>query len=503
MGCDYASNPAWRAFVLQWKLMQSLLDRRSLSFWAGSVLIVCYFLYFAGDGLRTGFFPDVMMNISGAWERPLPRLLLDLVWPDEAAYRPTGALTYRALYLSFGLAPLPYRVLSFLLLGANLILAGWLARLLSGSRWAALWAMALFSYQAYLSDLYYSSATLYDLLCFTFGISALALYAHWRIAGSSMRLTQSLVLVLLLLGAIGAKELGLLLPLCLVLFEIFFFRVWPRLGWRSGVPLGLCLLAGLLAAIARFAVPTKLAQNPAYQVGLTPNRILANLEHYGGMLFYIHRDLTPRELLGLAVGALLLAILARSRGAALSLLLFFLLLAPVLLIDPRSLYVIYLPFVFLCAFLAIVLHRLTCLRCFPERILGPLLLLAVLAGLAPLHAYRKPFGNAWIRNDEAQVDTIIDRFHRAVPALPRSATIYIDSDPIAEDDYLLTFTLRLLYRDRDINVIRRKQLHHCPSEGEWSGYTRAYDFTDWKLRELRGRQDACKEGAGATSTPAP
>jgi hypothetical protein len=482
--------------------MQSLHGRRSLFFWAGAVLILCYFLYFAGDGLKAGFFPDVMMNISGAWERPMPRLLLDLIWPDESAYRPVGALAYRGLYQAFGLAPAPYRIASFVLLIGNLILAGWLTRLLSGSRWAALWAMALFSYQAYLSDLYYSSATLYDLLCCSFGIAFLGLYAHWRITASSMRLWQGLVLVVLLLGAIGAKELGLLLPLCLVLFEVFFYGVWPRPNWRALVPLGLCLLVGLCSALARFAVTTKFGQNPAYQVGLTTTRILANLEHYGGMLFYVHRDLTPRELLSIGIGILALAALTRSRGAVLCLLLFFLLLAPVLVIDPRSLYVIYVPFVFLCAFLAIVLHRVTCLRCFPETVMGPVLLLALLSGLAPLHAYRKPFGDAWIHNDEVQVDRILDRFQRTCPTLPRAARIYIYSDAIPEDDYLLTFTLRLLYHDREIEVIRRKQLHHCPSDEEWAGYTRAFDFEGWNLRELRSRLDACKESAGATSTPA-
>ncbi|QOY89609.1 hypothetical protein [Paludibaculum fermentans] len=482
--------------------MQLLQGRQSLWFWAGLVLILGYFFYFAGDGLSAGFFPDLMMNISGALERPVPRLLLDLVWPDDSAYRPVGALAYRGLYQAFGLVPAPYRIACFVLLAGNLLLAGWLTRLLSGSRWAALWAMALFSYHAYLSDLYYSSATLYDLLCGTFGIAYLALYAHWRGNGSTIRPWHSLALVCLLLGAIGSKELGLLLPLCLLLFEACFLGVWPRPHVKTLVPLGLCVLTGLFSAVARFAITTTFGRNPAYQVGLSAERVIGNLQHYGGMLFYLHRDLTHRDLAYCALAAVLLTVLARSRQAVLCLVLFFLLLAPVLVIEPRSLYVIYVPFVFLCAFLAIVLHRVTCLRCCPERVMGPLLLAALLSGLAPLHAYRKPFGNAWIRNDESQVDTILDQFHRACPALPHAARLYINSDSIPEDDYLLTFTLRLLYHDRDLEVLRRKQIHHCPTQEEWSGYTRAFDFEGWRLKEIRNRAEACKEGAGATSTPA-
>ncbi|MGJ5819681.1 hypothetical protein [Paludibaculum fermentans] len=482
--------------------MQWFHVRRAPWFWAGPLIILGYFLYFAGDGLNTGFFPDVMMNISGAVERPLPRLLLDLVYPDESAYRPVGALAYRGLYQAFGLTLAPYRIASFLLLSGNLLLAGWLARLLSGSRWAALWAMALFSYHAYLSDLYYSSATLYDLLCCSFTLAFLALYAHWRGRGCVIGPGRTIALLSLLLAAIGAKELGLLLPLCLVLFELAYFGLWPRPSLRSMIPLGLCLLTGLSAVLARFAVTTKFGSNPAYQVGLSADRIIANLQHYGGMLFYLHRDLTPMELIYVALAAVVLMVLVYSRNAVLCLTLFFLLLAPVVVIEPRSLYVIYIPYVFLCVFLAIVLHRVTCLRFCPETIMGPLLLLALLSGLAPLHAYRKPFGNAWIRNDESQVDSILSEFRRAAPALPHAARLYVNSDSIPEDDYLLTFTLRLLYRDRYLEVVRRKQLHHCPSEEEWTGYTRAYDFDGWKLKEIRSRTTACGESAGATSTPA-
>ncbi|WP_321477694.1 hypothetical protein [uncultured Paludibaculum sp.] len=465
--------------------------RPSAWFWAGLALIVCYFFYFAGGGLRAGFFPDVMMNINYAWERPVSRLWLDCFWPDSTAYRPVGALVYRALYENFGLSPLPYRLVCFALLIANLLLSGWLAGLLGRSLWVGLWTMALFAFNAYFSDLYYSSATLYDLLCGCFSFAFLTLYVRARTAERPVPWWHSPVLVVLLVAAIGSKELGILLPLCLVILECCFLGVWPRLNWKSVLPGALCLLTGLLAVAARFTVTTIFTENHSYQIVLTRERILSNFAHYGGMLFYVHRDLMPKEMLFLALGALLLAALARSRAAAASLILFFVLMGPVLVIEPRSLYAIYVPYVFLCAFLALALQRLTSLPWCRERVVGPVLLLVLLAGLAPRHAYSKPFGDVWIGRDAPQVAAILREFRKECPTAPRAATIYLSSDAVAEDDYLVTFTLRLLYHDREINVVRQKQTHHCPTEQEWASYARKFNFDNWTLRPIADRTDSC------------
>lgn len=461
--------------------MPAVFARRAVPLWTGLLIILGFFFYFAGDGLRAGFFPDCMMNIDGAWHRPVPRILLDLLWPAPDAYRPMGALLYRALFESFNLNPLPYRLVCFALLLANLLLAGWFSALLARSHWAGLWAMALFAYHPYLSDLYYSSSTLYDLLCGFFSFSFLSLYLRSR---TNLRWWHTPLLVLLLLAAIGSKELGLLLPVCVILLELAYLGDWPRLSFTSAIPLLACLTTTALATAARFAVKTSLSSNPAYQLDFSRQRLLSNLQHYGGMLFYHQRPLTNRELLYIAAGALLLTALARSRAAAVCLPVFFLLLLPVLAIEPRSLYVIYIPFLFLCASLAIALHRLTCLRCFPEWLMGPFLLLAILSALAPLHAYRKPFGNAWIHNDAPQIPAITREFQRECPTLPRAARVYLSADPLPADDYLLTFTLRLLYRDPDLEVIRQTQLQHCPSAEEWRGYTRSFSFEAWKLRPV-------------------
>lgn len=461
--------------------MPAVSGRRSLPYWTGLLVILAFFFHFAGAGLRAGFFPDCMMNIDGAWQRSVPRLLLDLAWPGPDAYRPAGALLYRALYESFALNPLPYRLLCFALLLANLFLTGLVTTQLTRARWAGLWAMALFAYHPYFSDLYYSSSTLYDLLCALFTLAFVSLYLRHR---ATPRLWHTPALVLLLLAAIASKELGLLVPICLLVLEIAFYRDWPRLTLRTALPLAACFAATVLAAMPRFLVTTRFSNNPAYQLDFTGARLLANLEHYSGLLFYAGRPLTPRELTGLAAGAVLLVALARSRTTLACLACFFLLLLPVLAIEPRSLYAIYLPCAFLGAFFAVALYRVTCLRCFPEWFMGPLLLAALLFGLAPLHAWRKPFGDAWMHTEEHEVPAITGEFHRLQPTLPRRARLYLSDDPLPADDYLLTFTLRLLYHDPDLEVIRQRQLQTCPTAEDWRGYTARFDFKDWKLRPV-------------------
>jgi hypothetical protein len=112
---------------------------------------------FAGDGLAAYFTPDDMMNLYGAWFLPL-----------AGQERPIGALVYRVIFAGFGLNPVPYRVCCFLLLAGNLVLLFAIAVRLSGSRVVGGIACLLAAYHAHLADLYYSTGTIYDLLCFAF-----------------------------------------------------------------------------------------------------------------------------------------------------------------------------------------------------------------------------------------------------------------------------------------------------------------------------------------------
>ena len=95
-------------------------------------------------------------------------------------YRPIGGLFYRLLYSVFGFDPFPFRVAAFTLMGVNLLLAYNLVRTLAGSREAALIATFLLCYNSSLFELYHSTGTIYDILCFGFFVGAFQVYLNAR-----------------------------------------------------------------------------------------------------------------------------------------------------------------------------------------------------------------------------------------------------------------------------------------------------------------------------------
>ena len=81
------------------------------------------------------------------------------------SYRPLGGIFYRPLFAGFGLNPLPFRIACFTLLILNLGLAWWLARLLTHSTEIAALSTLLGAFHPRLVDLYWSTGTIYDILC--------------------------------------------------------------------------------------------------------------------------------------------------------------------------------------------------------------------------------------------------------------------------------------------------------------------------------------------------
>ena len=80
----------------------------------------------------------------------------------------------------FGFDHFPFRVAAFILMGANLLLAYNLLRILADSREAALAATFLLSYNVSFLDLYQSTGTIYDILCLGFFVASFRLYLSAR-----------------------------------------------------------------------------------------------------------------------------------------------------------------------------------------------------------------------------------------------------------------------------------------------------------------------------------
>ena len=95
-----------------------------------ALIITAWFLAQSWRGLTVFFTGDDIMNIYWSCEASWTRLLTANLTPFTTEYRPLGALLYRALFETFGLNPLPFRLLFYSLMLANTFLCFQLARLL-------------------------------------------------------------------------------------------------------------------------------------------------------------------------------------------------------------------------------------------------------------------------------------------------------------------------------------------------------------------------------------
>src|SRR5579862_9213760 len=204
---------------------------------AGFAVILAYFLLLTHNGLRMYFNGDDVMNLialHGNWTSPWWKNVLDALTIVTPAYRPMGGLFYRLMYWLAGFHALPFRVVCFALMLTNLGLFFRLTLLLSRSREVALLSTLIFSVNAALDDLYFSTGTIYDILCVGFTLATLIYYVSIREQGHILSFGNIVVLLLLCGGAIDSKEMAASLPVALILYETIFHGVKPA-GWLRRV----------------------------------------------------------------------------------------------------------------------------------------------------------------------------------------------------------------------------------------------------------------------------
>ena len=199
------------------------------------LLVLAYFLYFASDGLRAHWAPDDMMNMAGYWERGTWWAIGSQVMLASNAYRPMGALFYLPLYSVFGLDPLPFRIVIFLILAANVWLSYRFARLLGSTEMVAGLTALMVSYHAAMGELFYRTSTVYDILCFLFYVGAMVYYLSIRARAGTPDRWQAAVWVALFVCALNSKEMAVTLPLLLLAYEWLYHPPVTRREWRTWI----------------------------------------------------------------------------------------------------------------------------------------------------------------------------------------------------------------------------------------------------------------------------
>ena len=446
-------------------------------------LAVCgIFFLFAGDGIRGYFTPDDMMNLYQAWSSgPAGILHHD---------RPVGQIVYRAVFAAAGLNPLPFRLVAFGLLLANLALLYRFCIRLSGSREIAVLACLLGAYHAHLADLYYSSGSIYDLLCCFFVLAALDYYTGIRQRGRFPGLRQTAALLALYVLALGSKEMAVALPLYIVVYELLYgkdFGAWLRRGaWFWWLSLPVTAAYG----IWKLAGPHRMTANPDYAPRFTVHAFFAGWRHYLPDLFYGAIAFNDAKVILLFAAMLALAVYARRREMLFGWVVAFAGALPVIFVPPRGMFVLYLTIPGWCLYTAgaLVLLRDAVVRRLPgwAAALGvrpeQLALAAVLtAVLLPLHRHEKPAGKWWVEPDYEAVRTVMQGLDRDGPVRPGARILFL-SDPFDRGDWILSNMFRLRYRDDALQVDRVKD--HPELAPRAAEYDRVYRWDAHGLRQV-------------------
>jgi hypothetical protein len=160
------------------------------------------------------FWLDDFNNLFWVQQQSFARMLWYNVNPFADFFRPFGMLVYWILWQAFGLAPLPYHTIAWILHTANVFLLYVLLSRIIGSRYAAAVGALLFGFRSNFTDIYWSFGTIFELLACLLVFLAILIYA------GEFSYSRLLFVAVLYLLAIKSKEMAVTLPAILLLYDV-------------------------------------------------------------------------------------------------------------------------------------------------------------------------------------------------------------------------------------------------------------------------------------------
>ena len=458
--------------------------------------ILIYFLLLSHHGLRTYFNGDDVMNLvslHGYWHWPWWRNVVEALVIVTPTYRPMGDVFYRTLYSVFGFHPVPFRAACYALMVLNLGLFFRFSLMLSRCREAALLSTLVFSFHAALSSLYFSTGTVYDMLCVCFTLAAFTSYISVRSRGRELQAKDIGIFLLLYGGALDSKEMAATLPLALVLYEAILAPPIP-LGrlWRRALPV---LLAAVLTVPVLAIKTWALSDNPGYSPRQSPAYLLSNMSHYLGTLVFREQPFGPAKLVLLVVFACFTCIAARKPLAFFGLCYGFVALLPLAPVPVRDGFVLYLPLVGFALFSGEILAatRQAVGRFLPLGARRPSWIslsqagffAALMAGLFVIHS-RHLYDQSQDRGGEdAAARETVSLMRAWHPTLPAGTRLLFLDDPLPKNWYTLLFLIQAAYHDPSLWVERQKNSATPIDPAEYA----IFDYLVWirngKLEERR------------------
>jgi len=464
-------------------------ERRAI-FWRAALILLA-FVILTADLLPTYFGHDDYMNLykylEGGWG--ITRGLA-IFWSSHY-YRPMGGLAYLSLHGLFGFHPLPFKIAVYCILLMNLVLAGYVARLLLGSRTLAAVVVAMICYHAAAYELYYNFGTIYDLLCFLFFYSGIALYVRVRARERPVSAWCLAGLAVLQIFALDCKEMAVAMPVLMLLYEIIMRRtLTAREQWRNLIPAIALGAIVLIYIVGKAMGPESLSTHqPNYEPQLSTRRYLESMSHYLAMLFYAPHFFSHARTAQFLCAGPLVAIAIRSRTMLFGWLWFVVAMLPIAFIAPRAGFVMYIPELGL-AIAAVagwqeIGNRLLARRSPGAwRVLsanGALVFLTVLALNFIVQSRAKRTYAPVMTVPLARYQRFAADFSRLNRHPRRGARVLLLNDPFDANSWDATFLLSLLREDPQLTIISAKADLLGLSPALFPLYDEAYDYGGTRL----------------------
>lgn len=452
--------------------------------------IAIYFAAATWPGLWTHFAPDDMHNMYTYWE-PGP---LKVAWANvlfaTSFYRPLAGIFYMPLYRLFGFNPLPYRIVIYAVLWISLWLLYCLARRLTGSREAAGFAVLIGCVNPNLTLVYSSTSMIYDVLCFPFLIGALLYYVRAREGERMLKLRRIGVLAVLFALALNAKEMAVVVPAWLVVYEVLYHG-WRKPSWREIAPVVVVGAMAVVYTAGKMLGPDSLASIEGYRPVYTIDRFLETSRIYAGDVF-LSQPFDTAQVLLFWVGLFCLAALLRRKamlfGAAFALIAFL----PLNFSPPRDPFVLYIPLAGLAIFagdlvfaaLQFIAARFR-LTDSVRRESAALCFAAFLSALAIFNIPRVHEQIAGTVKAEDLTWRVLQQFERVHPRAKPAARVLLVDSPV-RDDWDIYFIAKLYFRDRGLKAAWTRPAKSPIIYGDiHDGFDHELRFDGEQLRQVR------------------
>jgi hypothetical protein len=458
---------------------------------------------FSADGMNAYFTADDggnLVHMHEYWENGLASMAGSVLRVFTGTYRPLGGIYYFALYRIAGLNPFPFRAVCLTLMLCNLMIAFAFLRRMSNSPSAAFIGAILLARHPALLWLFYSSGTIYEILCFLFYCSTLLLYSKWRQEGVAV-LGWKRVAVLLVLNALAldSKEMAMTLPAALLLIELLCFS--GQFGWptpakvldffrgRGRVILATSILTALTIAF-KVLSHNPLSDDPRYAIHSLSSVFDATRGYHAALLYGdLFHGIHTFPLFLLWAGILSAGFGLKSRSMKMGFGLVLISMAPVCVISPRGGYMLYLPLIgwallissFLVAVGGLVIEHFA-VRYRQGLSIASALTVAVL--IAVVHdKLMSPYISP-IRQEQQECRRIIQQMRDLVPRISGDTFLLLQNDSLPPG-WGLTFLTQLAYGTPRVLLERTKMMDHHLSSAEMGLYDHVFIDDGVRLRETR------------------